>query len=85
MLSGQVLCWIVARGNRSAKSCWEIQVHGAVGDSQETPLASWYTHIRSQRLVDAPDKVHRWTIGRNVIKAFQDDGTTAAAAGGDLI
>jgi acyl-CoA dehydrogenase len=48
-----------------------IQLHGALGYSQDTPLAAWYTHIRSQRLVDGPDEVHRWTVGRNVIKAFQ--------------
>ena len=62
-----------------------IQLHGALGYSRDTPLASWYTHIRSQRLVDGPDEVHRWTVGRNVIKAYERDGTTAAAAGGDLI
>jgi acyl-CoA dehydrogenase len=62
-----------------------IQLHGALGYSQDTPLASWYTHIRSQRLVDGPDEVHRWTTGRNVIKAFEKYGTTASAAGGDLL
>ena len=62
-----------------------IQLHGALGYSRDTPLAAWYTHIRAQRLVDGPDEVHRWTVGRNVIKAFERDGTTAAAAGGDLL
>ncbi|HTT97143.1 MAG TPA: acyl-CoA dehydrogenase family protein [Rhizomicrobium sp.] len=62
-----------------------IQLHGALGYSQDTPLASWYTHIRSQRLVDGPDEVHRWTTGRNVIKAYEKYGTTASAAGGDLL
>lgn len=62
-----------------------IQLHGALGYSHDTPLARWYTHIRSQRLVDGPDEVHRWTVGRNVIKAYQQFGTTASAAGGDLI
>ncbi|MEO0983368.1 MAG: acyl-CoA dehydrogenase family protein [Pseudomonadota bacterium] len=62
-----------------------IQLHGALGYSQDTPLAAWYTHIRSQRLVDGPDEVHRWTTGRNVIKAFKAHGTTASAAGGDLL
>src|SRR5215510_6804548 len=62
-----------------------IQLHGALGYSQDTPLAAWYTHIRSQRLVDGPDEVHRWTVGRNVIKAFREHGTTASAAGGDLL
>ena len=62
-----------------------IQLHGALGYSLDTPLASWYTHIRSQRLVDGPDEVHRWTVGRNVIKAYKEFGTTASAAGGDLL
>ncbi len=62
-----------------------IQLHGALGYSRDTPLAAWYTHIRSQRLVDGPDEVHRWTVGRNVIKAYEREGTTASAAGGDLI
>jgi len=62
-----------------------IQLHGALGYSRDTPLAAWYTHIRSQRLVDGPDEVHRWTVGRNVIKAFKANGTTAGACGGDLL
>lgn len=62
-----------------------IQLHGALGFSLDTPLAAWYTHIRSQRLVDGPDEVHRWTVGRNVIKAYQQHGTTASACGGDLL
>jgi acyl-CoA dehydrogenase len=41
--------------------------------------------VRSQRLVDGPDEVHKWKVGRNVIKAFREHGTTALAAGGDLL
>ena len=41
-----------------------IQLHGALGFSQDTPLAKWYTQVRSQRLVDGPDEVHKWKIGR---------------------
>ena len=62
-----------------------IQLHGPLGYSMDTPLARWYTGIRSQRLVDGPDEVHRWTVGRNTIKAFQATGTTASMTGGDLI
>jgi acyl-CoA dehydrogenase len=61
-----------------------IQLHGSLGYTLDTPLAAWSAHVRAQRLVDGPDEVHRWTVGRNVIKAFERDGTTAAAAGGDL-
>jgi acyl-CoA dehydrogenase len=62
-----------------------IQLHGALGYSMDTPLARWYTQIRSQRLVDGPDEVHKWTVGRNVIKAFQQTGTTASMTGGDML
>ena len=41
-----------------------IQLHGALGYSLDTPLAAWYTHIRSQRLVDGPDEVHARAIAR---------------------
>jgi acyl-CoA dehydrogenase len=62
-----------------------IQLHGALGYSQDTPLARWYTSIRSQRLVDGPDEVHRWTVGRNLLRAYKEHGTTAPACGGDLV
>src|SRR3569833_2824560 len=62
-----------------------IQLHGALGFSQDTPLAKWYTQVRSQRLVDGPDEGHRWRVGKNVIKAFREHGTTASAVGGDLL
>ena len=61
-----------------------LQLHGALGYSHDTPLARWYTGIRSQRLVDGPDEVHRWRTGANVVKAFEKYGTTASACGGEL-
>ena len=61
-----------------------IQLHGALGYSNDTPLARWYTGVRSQRLVDGPDEVHKWRVGRNVVKAFEREGTTASATGGEL-
>jgi acyl-CoA dehydrogenase len=61
-----------------------LQLHGALGYSHDTPLARWYTGIRSQRLVDGPDEVHRWRTGANVIKAFEKHGTTASVCGGEL-
>jgi len=62
-----------------------IQLHRALGYSQDTVLAKWYTQVRSQRLVDGPDEVHKWKVGKNVIKAFREHGTTASATGGDLL
>jgi acyl-CoA dehydrogenase len=61
-----------------------LQIHGSLGYTLDTPLAEWYAEVRQQRLVDGPDEVHRWMVGRNVVKAFERDGTTVTAAGGDL-
>jgi acyl-CoA dehydrogenase len=61
-----------------------LQIHGSLGYTLDTPLAEWYTEVRAQRLVDGPDEVHKWIVGRNVVKAFETHGTTAPAAGGDL-
>lgn len=62
-----------------------LQLHGALGISMDTPLAAWYVDARTKRIVDGPDEVHKWRVGSNVIKAYERDGTTAAAAGGDLV
>jgi acyl-CoA dehydrogenase len=61
-----------------------IQIHGSLGYTLDTPLAQWYTEVRAQRLVDGPDEVHRWRVGRTVVTAYERDGTTASATGGDL-
>jgi acyl-CoA dehydrogenase len=61
-----------------------LQLHGALGYTLDTPLAEWYVEVRAQRLVDGPDEVHRWTVGRNVVRAYERHGTTAPATGGDL-
>jgi acyl-CoA dehydrogenase len=45
-----------------------IQVHGAAGVSQFTPLASMYAHARTLRIADGPDEVHKMTIARREIK-----------------
>ena len=55
-----------------------------LGYTLDTPLAAWYAEVRMQHLVDGPDEVRRWRIGRNVLAAQRTSGTTAAAAGGDL-
>ena len=61
-----------------------IQVHGALGYSNDTPLADMMRHARAARLVDGADEVHQQTIARNVIKAFKADGSTRMATG-DLL
>src|ERR1700736_6339204 len=44
-----------------------IQVHGAAGVTQFFPLAQMYAHMRSLRLADGPDEVHKMTIARREI------------------
>jgi acyl-CoA dehydrogenase len=61
-----------------------LQIHGSLGYTHDTPLAGWYQEVRAQRLIDGPDEVHRWKIGRNVLDAYRKTGSTASAAGGDI-
>lgn len=61
-----------------------IQLHGARGLTHDLPLVDWYAHARQNRILDGPDEVHRWSVGRALVKAYERDGTTAAATGGDL-
>jgi acyl-CoA dehydrogenase len=46
-----------------------IEVHGAAGISDDTPLASFYAWARALRIVDGPDAVHRRTIARRELRA----------------
>ena len=43
---------------------WAIQAHGGAGVSDDFPLASLYAGIRTLRIADGPDEVHRATIAR---------------------
>jgi acyl-CoA dehydrogenase len=59
-----------------------IQIHGALGVSQHTPLAHMYSQQRTLRLADGPDEVHHLVVGRNEINSrsgpVADDGSMAA-------
>jgi acyl-CoA dehydrogenase len=48
-----------------------IQVHGARGLTDETPLAGMYTAARAARIYDGPDEVHRMVVSRRILKAFE--------------
>ncbi|HTP21746.1 MAG TPA: acyl-CoA dehydrogenase family protein [Solirubrobacteraceae bacterium] len=41
-----------------------IQVYGGAGVSDDFPLASMYAHLRTLRLADGPDEVHKRSIAR---------------------
>ena len=49
-----------------------IQMFGALGVSQDTPLAVMYMHQRTLRLADGPDEVHRMVVGRNELRKYAE-------------
>ena len=46
-----------------------IQAHGALGITDETPLAWWYRHERGARIYDGPDEVHQAAVARHILRA----------------
>ncbi len=53
-----------------------IQMHGATGVSQWTPLADMYTGQRTLRLADGPDEVHWFVVGRAELARWTADGAS---------
>ena len=47
-----------------------IQMHGATGVSQWTPLPDMYTGQRTLRLADGPDEVHHMVVGRAEVRKY---------------
>ena len=47
-----------------------IQVHGALGMTDDTPLAYWYRHERAARIYDGPDEVHKLVVAKRVLRGF---------------
>jgi acyl-CoA dehydrogenase len=68
-LAPQIACNVIDRA---------IQVHGAAGVSDDTPLARLYGWHRAMRLFDGPDEVHMRTIARAEI--HRSPSTIALAA-----
>ncbi len=46
-----------------------IQMHGALGYSDDMPFAGWYKHARAARIADGPDEVHEVVIAREFLTA----------------
>ena len=51
-----------------------IQMHGGLGVSQDTPLAAMWTGVRTLRLADGPDAVHRMQVARTELKPYMNKG-----------
>ncbi|HZX93397.1 MAG TPA: acyl-CoA dehydrogenase family protein [Myxococcales bacterium] len=50
-----------------------VQVHGALGVTDDTPLSFWYRHERAARIYDGPDEVHKGVVARQVLRRFGVD------------
>ncbi|HEX8795833.1 MAG TPA: acyl-CoA dehydrogenase family protein [Polyangiaceae bacterium] len=47
-----------------------IQTHGALGLTDETPLAVWWRHERAARIYDGPDEVHKVALARRILRGY---------------
>jgi len=47
-----------------------IQAHGALGVTDDTPLAYWYRHERGARIYDGADEVHKASLARRLLKRY---------------
>jgi acyl-CoA dehydrogenase len=59
-----------------------VQVHGALGLTDQTPLAAMYREARAARFYDGPDEVHRMVVSRRILKAFEQGAVWDFAEGG---
>ena len=50
-----------------------VQMHGGQGISQDTPLAHAWTHVRTLRLADGPDAVHRRQVARAELRKYTQE------------
>lgn len=51
-----------------------IQVYGAAGLTDDTPLSRMYRHARAARILDGPDEVHIQSVARRVLKRYKGEG-----------
>jgi acyl-CoA dehydrogenase len=49
-----------------------IQMHGALGYSDDMPFAQWYRYARSARIADGPDEVHDVVVARDYLRGRLD-------------
>ena len=62
-----------------------IQAHGGMGVSGDVPLAAMYAGIRTLRIADGPDEVHRQVIARRELRKYEASARAAdTPSSGDL-
>ena len=47
-----------------------IQVHGALGLTDDTPLAFFFRHERAARIYDGADEVHKQSVARRILDRY---------------
>lgn len=47
-----------------------IQTHGALGITDDTPLAFWWRHERGARIYDGADEVHKTSVARRILERY---------------
>jgi alkylation response protein AidB-like acyl-CoA dehydrogenase len=47
-----------------------IQALGALGLTDETPLAFWWTHERGGRIYDGADEVHITSVAKRILRRY---------------
>ena len=47
-----------------------IQTHGALGITDDLPLAGWWAHERGARIYDGPDEVHKVSLAKRILKRY---------------
>jgi alkylation response protein AidB-like acyl-CoA dehydrogenase len=47
-----------------------IQIHGALGMTDDTPLAWFFRHERAGRIFDGADEVHKASVARRLLKPY---------------
>jgi alkylation response protein AidB-like acyl-CoA dehydrogenase len=52
-----------------------VQVHGALGLTDRTPLYAMLTAARAGRIYDGPDEVHKMVVSRRILKEYAGGGT----------
>ncbi len=57
-----------------------MQVHGATGISQWSPLSNMYTSQRTLRYADGPDEVHHHVIARAEVKDYKESNLRTSRA-----
>jgi acyl-CoA dehydrogenase len=62
VVAPQTARWVIDRA---------IQVYGAAGVSQDTPLAYLYSHARTLQIADGPDEVHRRSVARQELAKWK--------------